>query len=25
VTVMIFVPDESGHGDMQHDKKKTGG
>jgi len=25
VKVMIFVPDESGHGSMQHDKKKTGG
>jgi len=25
VKVMIFVPDESGDGTMQHDKKKTGG
>jgi hypothetical protein len=25
VTVMIFVPDESAHGNMQHDKKGTGG
>ena len=25
VTVMIFVPDESAHGNMQHDTKGTGG
>ena len=25
VTVMIFVPDESAHGNMQHDNKGTGG